>query len=121
MAETNGKGDKKEMEGQILDPLQTATSTSSDWTMISDASIEKTGHGQALMDDQTGGDSKDQKYDCKSLYRDSGWGLSAVFFYGTLLVPAILVRVLGRDCSDLQFQDALLPVGLGVEASSRNY
>lgn len=35
---------------------------------------------------------------------------AAVFFYGTLVVPAILVRVLGRNCSDLVFQDALLPV-----------
>ncbi|KAL1412461.1 hypothetical protein Q8F55_000206 [Vanrija albida] len=30
------------------------------------------------------------------------------FFYGTLLVPAILGRVLGRDASDLKFQDAVL-------------
>ena len=33
-----------------------------------------------------------------------------VFFYGTLLVPAILVRVLGHDCADLTFQDAALHV-----------
>ncbi|WRT70899.1 uncharacterized protein IL334_007898 [Kwoniella shivajii] len=31
------------------------------------------------------------------------------FFYGTLCVPAVLVRVLGHKCDDLTFQDALLP------------
>ncbi|WVR08776.1 hypothetical protein IAU60_005834 [Kwoniella sp. DSM 27419] len=30
------------------------------------------------------------------------------FFYGTLCVPACLMRVLGRKCEDLTFQDALL-------------
>lgn len=36
---------------------------------------------------------------------------TSVFFYGTLLVPAIVARVLGRECSDLTFQEAILPVG----------
>ncbi|KAK4684179.1 hercynylcysteine S-oxide lyase, partial [Tremellales sp. Uapishka_1] len=31
------------------------------------------------------------------------------FFYGTLLVPAILCRVLGHRCDTLTFRDALLP------------
>ena len=36
--------------------------------------------------------------------------LIAVFVYGTLCVPAVLTRVLGRQCDDLTFQDAILPV-----------
>lgn len=31
------------------------------------------------------------------------------FVYGTLCVPAVLKRVLGRECNDLTFQDAILP------------
>nr|XP_018259566.1 uncharacterized protein I303_07634 [Kwoniella dejecticola CBS 10117]OBR81724.1 hypothetical protein I303_07634 [Kwoniella dejecticola CBS 10117] len=41
------------------------------------------------------GSGKDQRY--------------SFFFYGTLCVPAVLTRVLGRKCDDLTFQDALLP------------
>nr|XP_019007744.1 uncharacterized protein I206_07378 [Kwoniella pini CBS 10737]OCF46525.1 hypothetical protein I206_07378 [Kwoniella pini CBS 10737] len=41
------------------------------------------------------GTGKDQRY--------------SFFFYGTLCVPAVLTRVLGRKCDDLTFQDALLP------------
>ena len=37
--------------------------------------------------------------------------LIAVFVYGTLCVPAVLTRVLGRNCNELTFQDAVLPVG----------
>lgn len=36
--------------------------------------------------------------------------LTVVFAYGTLCVPAILSRVLGRKIDDLKFQDALLQV-----------
>lgn len=37
--------------------------------------------------------------------------LTAVFCYGTLMVPAILTRVIGRKGEDLEFQDALVKVG----------
>ncbi|WVF67835.1 hypothetical protein IAT40_002596 [Kwoniella sp. CBS 6097] len=40
-------------------------------------------------------ESQKQSYDC--------------FFYGTLCVPAVLIRVLGHKCQGLTFQDALLP------------
>lgn len=43
----------------------------------------------------------------------------AVFFYGTLCVPAILLRVLGHNCEDLTFQDALLPVSDNSGITSR--
>lgn len=42
------------------------------------------------------------------------WGshLTSVFAYGTLMVPAIVSRVLGRKIDDLTFQDAILHVSL---------
>jgi hypothetical protein len=43
-----------------------------------------------------------------------------VFFYGTLLVPAVVARVLGRECSDLTFKEAILPVGLRHPNSSED-
>jgi hypothetical protein len=36
--------------------------------------------------------------------------LTPVFAYGTLMVPAILLRVLGRKGEDIKFQDAILHV-----------
>lgn len=61
---------------------------------------------------------QEQTHDCNYhvlIYKKSRSELTAVFFYGTLLVPAILIRVLGHDCSHLTFQDALLPVCCLVE------
>lgn len=36
-----------------------------------------------------------------------------MFCYGTLMVPAILTRVIGRKGEDLTFQDALIKVCCG--------
>lgn len=33
---------------------------------------------------------------------------TSVFCYGTLMIPEILVRVIGRKGEDLTFQDALI-------------
>lgn len=43
-----------------------------------------------------------------------------MFAYGTLMVPAILLRVLGRKGEDLKFQDAVLHVcGVAFGADGR--
>lgn len=47
--------------------------------------------------------------------------LTAVFAYGTLMVPAIVSRVLGRDISDLTFQDAVLPGFSRHHITGRDY
>jgi hypothetical protein len=56
-------------------------------------------------------ESKDEQYDCESAHDElKSSPHPAVFFYGTLLVPAILARVLGHKCQGLSFQDAIAPV-----------
>jgi hypothetical protein len=43
--------------------------------------------------------------------------LILVFFFGTLMVPQILTRVLGHKGTDLTFQDAILPVRTSMDGS----
>lgn len=54
----------------------------------------------------------DETYDCERLLslRGRTLTLSPVFFFGTLMVPQILTRVLGHKGQGLMFQDAILPV-----------
>lgn len=60
-------------------------------------------------------EAQEQYYDCTNQYltmipeAESRTAMS-VFFYGTLLVPAILVRVLGHKCDNFTFQVAILSV-----------
>ena len=88
MADSDAKMDKKgEMEGQILDPLQSATSLGSDWTMISN-STDRVRRGKAAINDQDDEAVKDQKYDCELQCGLEWWRLNL----------SLLLRNFGRSC-----------------------
>lgn len=68
MAE-NDKQDNRaeELAQQILDPLRSATSVGSDWTMVDGSPSDRARHGRASAEgDDAQGDMRNQKYDCES-------------------------------------------------------